>query len=950
MHIRSIFRVAVEPAEECIRFDAVARLCLVVGGRHRFVLEHFGFRNSRVAVFGDKRNIVISAEAYAVARRTGIAPNVFKAIFYAVNHQIAVRKLSVRLGVEPAILRFEPAGILVRYPTCIRIGRLANTGIHPIIALVRLILAVPPLIEIAVVIGTVVFEINRIDGRADPDSDGALPDSAYVVGIAGRVRRIRIHEVINCSVDRSESRKLKAIHKIAGVIGRPARLTADEFAVFELKPEQIAVAIVDIFGSAVGGNSVFAEIIFIFADLNPALRQLAVREQHIQPVFVGHHAGVTFGQNLARAADAAGEISAVVNPCMASILAAAVFVDGIRIEYLSFAADYVVRRNCKFRIARGNGQIDGAVIVRRDIEVEAVGLDDIVRLFARRTADDVHRPVLGIHFAARHRFGTGVRMVVPREYNVDTGLVHRCGNVVVDGEVAARRVGIVRRLVHNENFPQGAARLCVFDHPRERFLQVGDAARIRIVDDSHVHVAVGYRVILFIGQHVDCRAEIPFGVALIFVVAHRMNHVDAAEIPREGFEHSRPLLIGIGAVDKVARLRAEAVIDAAPTDELSNRRDRLSVRIGSSLRVADDEEVGIFASLGRGEILDRRPRCTVADLIDVLRIARKPGERYAVDARGDILRRVGKTVKLQNLRRAVQRGSNLRERFRRAARLLVGGLRCVANDGFARGERVGQPADCLLRFRIRHRLRRDIERRAVRRHGGHAVDRLYKGNIAGGVLRIQRFDGGRADEICGNNLPFFVGRVEQGIIHIDADAGGGNAVVQNGDNRAVFVADNGRLNGKIVVSQHFLRNFLRGNAVYDLLVLADRLPVEHDRARLHGIGQADALNPIFRDGNHQARDFRAARFGNRYALFASHRHLVDVFDNVRLIKRHFKLLGQKRGCGLQFQAKPQADFKGHGAGMREVGRKQIQLIIFIQIGRLFLLQVHAVIRRFALDD
>ena len=90
-----VLYIARKPARKHIRLDAVAgRRCGCFGSRGRFAFEHLYFRNRFVTVY--KRDVVVTAEEFAVVRFSGIAPKFAETVLHAVDHIIAGNECGIR--------------------------------------------------------------------------------------------------------------------------------------------------------------------------------------------------------------------------------------------------------------------------------------------------------------------------------------------------------------------------------------------------------------------------------------------------------------------------------------------------------------------------------------------------------------------------------------------------------------------------------------------------------------------------------------------------------------------------------------------------------------------------------------------------------------------------------------------------------------------------------------
>ena len=307
--------------------------------------------------------------------------------------------------------------------------------------------------------------------------------------------------------------------------------------------------------------------------------------------------------------------------------------DGVRIkQYRRAVFLQIVHGDLKRRIGRMHGRIQRSIFAARHCEVECRIIVNAIPARLSRTDDEVNGAVFFIDLSARHRLGTGIRMVVPGEYGIKAHFVHKRRDHFVRRIAAAGNIGKVRRPVQREYFPNSVAVGGVFPDPIHRLVQ--PVCRINI-DDRNIHVAVRHGIIIFTGNKVH-RCGICAIAALVFMVAEYLHKVDIRK-RREQVEDIAPQGVVAAVIDEVTCLQGKIVIDAAVDDRIAicNRgiESALLFTLGL-LRIADDKEVRIGAEYRGREVFELRPRYTVACHIHIFGTFCKPCDQHLIDIDG----------------------------------------------------------------------------------------------------------------------------------------------------------------------------------------------------------------------------------------------------------------------------------------------------------------------------
>ena len=426
------------------------------------------------------------------------------------------------------------------------------------------------------------------------------------------------------------------------------------------------------------GNAVIAEVIHLLADLLPAGDIVASQEVHLLlGALNGHPAGVLRVLDVDQlAADRTGRLAILIGRHLVALRAA-----GLQRRRIHKAAVFaVIGRDCHCLIV-GRNVKDQAFIILLCIgifEARRNLIVDISGLLAQVAAGEVGHAVFRNGFAVLGH-DARVRVVMAGEDHVNAGSLRGGRDLLVELFAAAARVRVIRRLVDGQDLPHAGALRSVLLEPCAGFAQVG-----AVVDDGNIDIAVLHGVIILTRDLEDVTGNRAAEVAIVFVVAKRMDEVHARERVVERLLHLGPHGVVGAVVDIVARLEAE--IDLLVLDEsaeLFEDCDALGIRltVTGHLRVAhDDESGGVLRSGARAEEVGLRPGAAVADLELIIRAGRQTRELNRIDI-GCVL------------------GGGEAGECAGAVRRLPGirALDAVLNDCLAGRADAGQPADILTR-------------------------------------------------------------------------------------------------------------------------------------------------------------------------------------------------------------------------------------------------------------
>ena len=426
------------------------------------------------------------------------------------------------------------------------------------------------------------------------------------------------------------------------------------------------------------GNAVITEVMHLLADLLPAGDIVAGQEVHLLlGALNGHPAGVLRILDVDQlAADRTGRLAILVGRQLVALRAA-----GLQRRGINHTAVLAVVSGDRHFLAVGRDVHDQAIVsllcigifeARRNLIV------DISGLLAQVAAGEVGHAVFRNGFAVLGH-DARVRVVMAGKDHVDAGSLCRSRDLLMEPLAASIGVRVIRRLVDGQDLPHAGALRRVLLEPCAGFAQVG-----AVVDDGNIDIAVLHGVIILTRELEDVTGNRAAEVAIVFVVAKRMDEVHARERVVERFLHLGPHGVVGGVVDIVARLEAE--IDLLVLDEsaeLFEDCDALGIRltVTGHLRVAhDDKGRGILRSGARAEEVGLRPGAAVADLELIIRAGRQTRKLNRIDIS------------------CVLGGGEAGECAGAVRRLpVLRALDAVLNDCLAGRAEAGQPADILTR-------------------------------------------------------------------------------------------------------------------------------------------------------------------------------------------------------------------------------------------------------------
>ena len=506
------------------------------------------------------------------------------------------------------------------------------------------------------------------------------------------------------------------------------------------------------------GNAVITEVMHLLTDLLPALDIVASQEVHLLfGALNGHPAGVLRVLDVDQlAADRTGRLAILVGRQLVALRAA-----GLQRRRIHKAAVFaVIGRDCHCLIVGRNVKDQAFIILlcigifeaRRNLIVDVFGL------LAQIAANEIGHAVFGNGRAVLgHDACIGV--VMAGEDHVDAGSLCRGRDLIMEPLAAALGVRVIRRLVDGQDLPHAGALRRVLLEPFAGCAQVG-----AVVDDGNIDIAVLHGVIILTRELEDVTGNRAAEVAIVFVVAKRMDEVHARERVVERFLHLGPHGVVGGVVDIVARLEAE--IDLLVLDEsaeLFEDCDALGIRltVTGHLRVAhDDKGRGILRSGARAEEVGLRPGATVADLELIIRAGRQTRKLNRIDIS------------------CVLGGGEAGECAGAVRRLpVLRALDAVLNDCLAGRAEAGQPADILTRAAALGRVEIDtgiLRTGSVRQNG----DLRRLGNaLRSGCCELADRSGCQFLHSEGLEQAVGIGLADLRAVERHGHAGGGTAVL-----------------------------------------------------------------------------------------------------------------------------------------------------------------------------
>ena len=430
------------------------------------------------------------------------------------------------------------------------------------------------------------------------------------------------------------------------------------------------------------GDAVIAEVVHLLADLLPAGDIVASQEVHLLfGALNGHPAGVLRVLDVDQlAADRTGRLAILVGRQLVALRAA-----GLQRRGIDLAAVLAVVSGDRHFLAVGRDVHDQAIVSLlfvREREIGGHRIVDVFGLLAQVAANEIGHAVFCDGFAVLgHDACIGV--VMTGEDHVDAGSLCRSRDLLMEPLAAALGVRVIRRLVDGQDLPHAGALRRVLLEPFAGCAQVG-----AVVDDGDIDITILHGVVVSARELKDIAGNTAAEVAVVLMVAERVDEVHVREHVVEFVLHLGPHGIVGAVVDIVARLEAEVdllvlllVIDDGA--ELFEDCDALRIlrAVAGHLRVThDDEGRGVLRSSARAETVGLRPGAAVADLELVVRAGRQVRELNGVDI-GCILG-----------------GGETGERRGAIGRLPgIRALDAVLHDRLAARTETGQPADVLAR-------------------------------------------------------------------------------------------------------------------------------------------------------------------------------------------------------------------------------------------------------------
>ena len=430
------------------------------------------------------------------------------------------------------------------------------------------------------------------------------------------------------------------------------------------------------------GNAVITEVMHLLTDLLPAGDIVASQEVHLLfGALNGHPAGVLRVLDVDQlAADRTGRLAILVGRQLVALRAA-----GLQRRGIDLTAVLAVVSGDRHFLAVGRDVHDQAIVSLLFVREREIGGHRIVEVFgflAQVAANEIGHAVFCDGFAVLgHDACIGV--VMTGEDHVDTGSLCRSRDLLMEPLAAALGVRVIRRLMDGQDLPHAGALRRVLLEPFAGCAQVG-----AVVDDGDVDIAVLHGVVVLARELKDIAGSAAAEVAVVLMVAERVDEVHVREHVVEFVLHLGPHGIVGAVVDIVARLEAEVdllvlllVIDDGA--ELFEDCDALRIlrAVAGHLRVAhDDEGRGILRSSARAETVGLRPGAAVADLELIVRAGRQARELNGVD--------IGRILG----------GGETGERRGAIGRLPgIRALDAVLHDRLAARTETGQPADVLAR-------------------------------------------------------------------------------------------------------------------------------------------------------------------------------------------------------------------------------------------------------------
>ena len=170
-------------------------------------------------------------------------------------------------------------------------------------------------------------------------------------------------------------------------------------------------------------------------------------------------------------------------------------------------------------------QVHTGIIVVRDRFCILIAAMELIALATEVTADIVHdtaAAILGLLFAVYHRIGAGIGVIVTAKDEVEARLFNRRDNL----RRCRNRRCAINRLMGYKNFPDAVS--------GQVFGNIGKGLRQfrSVVNSNNTNLTILHLVPAILGtdrQIIDRVTNFTVQIAIIFVVAHNMDHVHTAE-------------------------------------------------------------------------------------------------------------------------------------------------------------------------------------------------------------------------------------------------------------------------------------------------------------------------------------------------------------------------------------------------------------------------------------
>ena len=411
-------------------------------------------------------------------------------------------------------------------------------------------------------------------------------------------------------------------------------------------------------------------------------------------------------------------------------------------------------------LVRIHRQIRRSKIGRRKLKdfivIKNVLRSDAVRLLAGRTADIVVNTVIRINLIITQGVGSGGRVVMSGEHHVDAGRFGHIGYGIVDFGIAANCVGVVSRLVHQQDLPDSIAGGGILQQPIHRFLQLGGGTGI--VDNGHVNITVSQGVVAaglcLRGKIKEIGGGGSVSVAGVLMVAQDMDHIGTAEfLSAEQLCDVVPVAVCRCVINCVTGLDTEVIV-ACP----QRISDTLNIGGIFGLNITQNEEVGfILLNADGGKGCDFAPGFIAAYLVLIHRAAVQTLQYNTIDINSAVAA----------LAESAQGSFRL---FRGPG---VGTADAIANVLLGSQNGIAHPAHALAVSGIVHGIKHQAKGHSICLAGSIiGVDLALEGQCAVGIHSVDHGSTGSGTEVIRVPHTVFIGRTDlfvglcQAQIHI----------------------------------------------------------------------------------------------------------------------------------------------------------------------------------------